>query len=54
MASTDIGQQQLLDNHPALQIEQLFQVVVKLGGSHLHLKVGRRPLRGRSWTYYGR
>ena len=43
MASTDIGQQQLLNNHPALQIEQLFQVVVKLGGSHLHLKVGRPP-----------
>ena len=42
MASIDLDQRQFLGGHPPLEIERLFQAVVKLGGSHLHLKVGRR------------
>jgi twitching motility protein PilT len=43
MVSIDLDQRQFLDGHPPLEIEKLFQAVVKLGGSHLHLKVGRPP-----------
>ena len=42
MASADLDQRQFLGHQP-LEIERLFQAVVKLGGSHLHLKVGRPP-----------
>jgi twitching motility protein PilT len=43
MASIDLDQRQLLNGRQQLEIESLFQAVVKFGGSHLHLKVGRPP-----------
>jgi twitching motility protein PilT len=43
MSSVDHGQEPSLVKRQELEIEQLFRVVVKLNGSHLHLKSGRPP-----------
>lgn len=43
MSSSDGDHQKVLDSHPDLEIDKFFRAVVKLEGSHFHLKVGRPP-----------
>ena len=43
MATATLEPERFLGQPQGLEIENLFRAMVKLGGSHLHLKVGRPP-----------
>ena len=43
MSTDNAGQQPISDNHQDLEINKYFRAVVKLEGSHFHLKAGRPP-----------